>query len=142
MNNNTLTLKEISKQSFDTLVKSGYSPKYTDDDHIEFDCNIAGVKFSFYPIEDDIFGYSAEFNLKEELPTVERARLKQIFMQTDSEDIVFENFHINGKLVHLSSAFICDRYPDGFIEESIRILLSTNGIVPELKIKSIIRQEK
>ena len=142
MNNNTLTLKEISKQSFDTLVKSGYSPKYTDDDHIEFDCNIAGVKFSFYPIEDDIFGYSAEFNLKEELSTVERARLKQIFMQTDSEDIVFENFHINGKLVHLSSAFICDRYPDDFIEESIRILLSTNGIVPELKIKSIIRQEK
>ena len=63
--NNILTLKEISEQSFDILVKNGYSPKYTDDEHTEFDSSIGGVKFSFYPIEDEVFGYSAEFNLKE-----------------------------------------------------------------------------
>ena len=136
MNNNTLTLKEISKQSFDTLVKSGYSPKHTDDDHIEFDCNIGGVKFSFYPIEDEVFGYSAEFNLKEELSTDERERLERIYMQTDTDDVIFENFHIDGKFVCLSSAFTCDFYPEDFIELSIKMLTSAEGVVPELKAKS------
>ena len=141
MNNNTLTLKEISRQSFDTLVKSGYSPKYTDDDHIEFDCNIAGVKFSFYPIEDEVFGYSAEFNLKEELSTEEREHLERIYMQTDTDDVIFENFHIDGKLVCLSSAFTCDFYPEDFIELSIKMLNSSEGIVPELKAKSYTYEE-
>ena len=136
MNNNTLTLKEISKQSFDTLVKSGYSPKHTDDDHIEFDCNIGGVKFSFYPIEDEVFGYSAEFNLKEELSTDKRERLERIYMQTDTDDVIFENFHIDGKFVCLSSAFTCDFYPEDFIELSIKMLTSAEGVVPELKAKS------
>ena len=133
---NTLTIKEISKESFDTLVKNGYSPKYTDDEHIEFDCNIGGVKFSFYPIEDEVFGYSAEFNLKEELSTGERERLEQIYMQTDTDDVIFENFHIDGKFVCLSSAFTCDLYPEDFIELSIKMLNSSDGIVPELKVKS------
>ena len=134
--NNTLTLKEISRQSFDTLVKGGYSPKHTDDDHIEFDCNIGGVKFSFYPIEDEVFGYSAEFNLKEELSTDERERLERIYMQTDTDDVIFENFHIDGKFVCLSSAFTCDFYPEDFIELSIKMLTSAEGVVPELKAKS------
>ena len=139
--NNTITLKEISKQSFDTLVKSGYSPKYTDDEHIEFDCNIGGVKFSFYPIEDEVFGYSAEFNLKEELLTGERERLEQIYMQTDTDDVIFENFHIDGAFVCLSSAFTCDFYPEDFIESSIKMLISADGIVPELKSKSYAWEE-
>ena len=138
---NTLTLKELSGQSFDILVKRGYAPKYTYDDHIEFDCNIAGVKFSFYPIEDEVFGYSAEFKLKEELSTGERERLEQIYMQTDTDDVIFENFHIDGKFVCLSSAFICDFYPEDFIESSIKMLNSDEGIVPELKTKSYVWEE-
>ena len=141
MINNKLTLKEISKQSFDTLVKSGYSPKYADDEHIEFDCNISGVKFSFYPIEDEVFGYSAEFDLKEELSTGEREHLEQIYMQTDAEDVIFENLHIDGALVCLSSAFTCDLYPEDFIELSIKILNSFEGIVPELKSRSYAWEE-
>ena len=139
--NNALTLKEISKQCFDTLVKSGYSPKHTDDEHIEFDCNIGGVKFSFYPIEDEVFGYSAEFELKEELSTGERERLERIYMQTDTEDVMFENFHIDGKFVCLSSAFTCDLYPEDFIELSIKMLNRSEGIVPELKTKSYVWEE-
>ena len=139
--NNILTLKEISKQSFDTLVKSGYSPKYTDDEHIEFDCNIGGVEFSFYPIEDEIFGYSAEFNLKEELSTEEREHLERIYMQTDTDDVIFENFHIDGKFVCLSSAFTCDLYPEHFIELSIKMLNTSEGIVSALKTKSYVWEE-
>ena len=139
--NNTLTLKEISKESFDTLVKMGYLPKYTDDEHIEFDCNIGGVKFSFYPIEDEVFGYSAEFELKEELSTGERERLEHIYMQTDTDDVIFENFHIDGKFVSLSSAFTCDFYPEDFVELSIKMLIRADGIVPELKSKSYVWEE-
>ena len=139
--NNTLTLKEISKENFDILVKNGYSPKYTDDEHIEFDCNIGGVKFSFYSIEDEVFGYSAEFNLLEELSTGERERLERIYMQTDTDDVIFENFHIDGTFVCLSSAFTCDFYPEDFVELSIKMLTSAEGIVPELKSKSYVWEE-
>ena len=139
--NNTITLKNISAESFNTLVKNGYSPKYTDDDHIEFDCNIGGVKFSFYPIEDEVFGYSTEFNLKEELSTDERERLEHLYMQTDVDDVVFENFHIDGAFVCLSSAFTCDFYPEDFTKDSIRVILSTKGLVPELKSKSYLWEE-
>ena len=135
---NTLTLKEISKKSFDTLVKNGYSPKYTDDEHVEFDCNIGGVKFSFYPIEDEVVGYSAEFNLKQELSTGEREHLERIYMQTDADDVIFENFHIDGAFVCLSSAFTCDFYPEDFIESSVKMLTDSEGIVPELKSKSYV----
>ena len=139
---NTLTIKEISEQSFDKLVKNGYSPKYTDDERIEFDCNIGGVKFSFYPIEDEVFGYSAEFNLNEELLADERERLENLYMQTDTDDVIFENFHIDGALVCLSSAFTCDFYPEDFIESSIKQLTDTEGIVAELKSKSYVWEDK
>ncbi len=139
--NNILTLKEISEQSFATLVKNGYSPKCTDDERIEFDCNIGGVKFSFYPIEDEVFGYSAEFNLKEELSVNERERLENLYMQTDTDDVIFENFHIDGAFVCLSSAFTCDFYPEDFVELSIKMLTSSEGIVPELKAKSYVWEE-
>ena len=57
-------------------------------------------------------------------------------MQTDTDDVIFENFHIDGKFVCLSSAFTCDLYPEDFIELSIKMLNSSDGIVPELKVKS------
>ena len=139
--NNILTLKEISAQSFATLVKNGYSPKCTDDERIEFDCNIGGVKFSFYPIEDEVFGYSAEFNLNEELSTGERERLDNLYMQTDTDDVIFENFHIDGAFACLSSAFAYDFYPEDFVELSIKMLTSAEGIVPELKAKSYVWEE-
>ena len=139
--NNILTLKEISEQSFDTIVKYGYCPSYTDNEHIEFDCNIGGVKFSFYPIEDEVFGYSAEFNLKKELSTDERERLENLYMQTDTDDVIFENFHIDGAFVCLSSAFTCVFYPEDFVELSIKMLTSSEGIVPELKAKSYVWEE-
>ena len=137
-----LTAKDIVEKSYETLVDKGYSPRYTSDECVEFNCNIGGVKFSFYPIEDEIFGYSAEFNLKEELSTDEREHLERIYMHTDTDDMIFENFHIDGKFVCLSSAFTCDFYPEDFVELSIKMLNSDEGIVPELKTKSYVWEEK
>ena len=137
-----LTAKEIVEKSYEKLVDKGYSPRYTSEECVEFNCNIGGVKFSFYPIEDGVFGYSAEFNLKEELSTCEREHLERIYMQTDTDDVIFENFHIDGTFVCLSSAFTCDFYPEDFVELSIKMLTSAEGIVPELKSKSYVWEEK
>lgn len=133
---NTLTLKEISKLSYDALIKSGYSPKYSDYEGIEFDCNIDGVKFSFYTFDNELFGYSAEFKLKEELSTDEKERLERIYMQIGTDEIIFENFHIDGTYVWLSSAFACGCYPEDFISLSVKMLTNAEGIVSELKAKS------
>ena len=39
-----LTAKEIVEKSYETLVDKGYSPRYTSDECIEFNCNINGIK--------------------------------------------------------------------------------------------------
>ena len=62
-------------------------------------------------------------------------------MQTDTDDVIFENFHIDGAFVCLSSAFTCDFYPEDFVELSIKMITSTEGIVPELKAKSYVWEE-
>ena len=73
-----LTAKEIVEKSYETLVDKGYSPRYTSDECIEFNCNINGIKFSCYYNKNDKFGYSIWFNLKEKMPRSERDRFKNI----------------------------------------------------------------
>ena len=136
MNNNVLTIKEISKKSYDILLERGYSPEYTDSEHIDFKCSVSGVDFSFYAIDDETFGYGAEFKLNEDISASERAHLEGIYLQTDAEDVAFENLHIDGTLVYLSSAFTCDLYDEDMIYTSIRSLTSDSGIAAELQAKA------
>ena len=138
--NNTLTLKEISKQSFDRLLKNGYFPKYTDDEHIKFDCNIDGVKFSFYPIEDEVFEYSAAFNLKEKLSSDEIKSIGRVHVEGDEDYLIFEYFNKVGNFVYLSNLFNVDTYPKSFVEEAIKMLTSFEGIAL-LKSKSCVWEE-
>ena len=137
---NTLTIKEISKQDFDTLVKMGYSPNYTDDEHIKFDCNIDGVKFSFYPIEDQVFEYSAAFNLKEKLSSDEIKSIGRIHVEGDEDYLIFEYFNKVGNFVYLSNLFNVDTYPKSFVEEAIKMLTGFEGIAM-LKSKSYAWEE-
>lgn len=137
---NTLTIKEISKQDFDTLVKMGYSPNYTDDERIKFDCNIDGVKFSFYPIEDEVFEYSAAFNLKEKLSSDEIKSIGRVHVEGDEDYLIFEYFNKVGNFVYLSNLFNVDTYPKSFVEEAIKMLTSFEGIAL-LKSKSYVWEE-
>ena len=137
---NTLTIKEISKQDFDTLVKMGYSPNYTDDERIKFDCNIDGVKFSFYPIEDEVFEYSAAFNLKEKLSSDEIKSIGRVHVEGDEDYLIFEYFNKVGNFVYLSNLFNVDTYPKSFVEEAIKMLTSFEGIAL-LKSKSYAWEE-
>ena len=137
---NTLTIKEISKQDFDTLVKMGYSPNYTDDERIKFDCNIDGVKFSFYPIEDEVFEYSAAFNLKEKLSSDEIKSIGRVHVEGDEDYLIFEYFNKVGNFVYLSNLFNADTYPKSFVEEAIKMLTSFEGIAL-LKSKSYAWEE-
>ena len=139
---NTLTIKEISKQGFDTLVNMGYSPNYTDDEHIKFDCNIDGVKFSFYPFEDEgVFEYSAAFNLKEEISSDEIKNIGHVHVEGDEDYLIFEYFNKVGNFVYLSNLFNVDTYPKSFVEEAIKMLTSFEGIAL-LKSKSYVWEDK
>ena len=135
MNKKMLEVKEICTKSFDTLVSKGYSPKYQDD-QTSFDCMINGIKFSFYQMEEDMFGFSAEFNLKQELSEAEKDFFGDLYEQTDDQDFLFENLHIDGTLVLLSSAFTIDLCPDDIIESCIKVLERESGIVAQLKAES------
>ena len=127
-----ITVRDVCEKSYAVLTERAYSPEYTYDDHEGFDCMINGINFSFYPIDDEIFGYCVEFEIKEALVGDERARIERAYMMTDPEDVIFEGLHIDGAKVVLSSAFFCDTYPEDFIESSIEAFEHPDGVVAEL----------
>ena len=131
-----LTAKEIVEKSYEILVDKGYSPRYTSDECVEFNCNINGIKFSCYYDKNAKFGYSIWFNLKEKMPRSERDRFKNIYMQTYVEKVIFQDFCVASDLVWLLSVFTAKSYPRDFLEMIIKLLNSSEGIVAELKSKS------
>ena len=135
MQKTNFTLKEICEQAYHIFEMRGYEPKYLDEDHTNFSCLINGIKFSFCSLEDDLFWFGADFKLNEALSDEERASLEQLYMQTEPEDVVFENLHIDGTEVCLSSAFPGDFYDSELIALVIKTLESTDGIVSHLKAK-------
>ena len=130
-------LEEICRQAYCDLETHGYEPKYLDEDHTNFSCLINGIEFSFCLLEDDLFWFGADFKLNEALSDDERASLEQLYMQTEPEDVAFENLHIDGTEVCLSSAFPGDFYDSELIDLVIKTLESTDGIVSHLKAKQV-----
>ena len=137
MQKTTLTLKEICEQAYHIFEMRGYEPKYLDEDHTNFSCLINGIKFSFCSLEDDLFWFGADFKLNEALSDEERASLEQLYIQTEPEDVAFENLHIDGTEVCLSSAFPGDFYDSELIDLVIKTLENADGIVSNLKAKQV-----
>ena len=137
MQKTNFTLKEICEQAYHIFEMRGYEPKYLDEDHTNFSCLINGIKFSFCSLEDDLFWFGADFKLNEALPDEERASLEQLYMQTEPEDVAFENLHIDGTEVCLSSAFPGDFYDSELIDLVIKTLENADGIVSNLKAKQV-----
>jgi hypothetical protein len=137
MQKTNLTLKEICEQTYHIFEMRGYEPKYLDEDQTNFSCLINGIKFSFCSLEDDLFWFGADFKLNEALSDEERASLEQLYMQTEPEDVVFENLHIDGTEVCLSSAFPGDFYDSELIDLVIKTLENADGIVSNLKAKQV-----
>ena len=131
------SLEEICKQVYCDLETHGYEPKYLDEEHTDFSCLINGIKFSFCSLEDDLFWFGADFKLNEVLSDEKRASLEQLYMQTEPEDVVFENLHIDGTEVCLSSAFPGDFYNSELIDLVIKTLENADGIVSNLKAKQV-----
>ena len=137
MQKTNLTLKEICEQAYHIFEMRGYEPKYLDEDQTNFSCLINGIKFSFCSLEDDLFWFGADFKLNEALSDEERASLEQLYMQTEPEDVAFENLHIDGTEVCLSSAFPGDFYDSELIDLVIKTLQNADGIVSNLKAKQV-----
>lgn len=137
MQKTNLTLNEICEQAYHIFEMRGYEPKYLDEDHTNFSCLINGIKFSFCSLEDDLFWFGADFKLNEALSDEERASLEQLYMQTEPEDVAFENLHIDGTEVCLSSAFPGDFYDSELIDLVIKTLENADGIVSNLKAKQV-----
>ena len=135
MKKNNLTLKEICEQAYGIMEARGYAPMYHDEEHSGFSCSINDVDFSMCSLEDGLFWFGAVVGL-EEAPSEEgRASLEALYMQTEPEEVIFENLHIDGADVHLSSAFPTDLYETEMIDLVIKTLERPDGIVGRLKDK-------
>ena len=133
MQKTNLTLNEICEQAYSVLEARGYEPEYLNEAHGEFSCVINGISFSFCLLEDDVFWFGADFSLNEELSVEERKTLEDLYMQTEADDVAFENFHIDGAEVCLSSAFPAEFYEPELIELAIKTWESDDGITAQLK---------
>ena len=132
---NNITFTEISQQAGTLLKEHGYSPEYREDGG--FDCSINGVAFSFQPLEDELFWCAALFELEREMTDSEKDQMAELYLQIDTDDVAFENLHIDGKEACLSSAFPVEWYEPELIELAVKLLQSKDGIVPALKARQI-----
>ena len=132
-----LTPEEICEQAYRIFEARGYGPEYLDEDCTEFACLINGIKFSFCLLHDDIFWFGAEFELKGALSDEERALLEQLHEQIKPEDVAFENLHIRGTQVALTSAFPGYFYKTELMNLVIQILENAEGVVSCLKAKQV-----
>ena len=135
MKKNNLALKEICEQAYGIMEARGYAPMYHDEEHSGFSCFINDVDFSMCSLEDGLFWFGAAVGLKEALSEEERASLEALYMQTEPEDVVFENLHIDDAEVCLSSAFPAEFYDSEMLDLVIKTLERTDGIIGRLKDK-------
>ena len=135
MVDNMITFNTVSNKVYDILTKRGYEPVRGEDG---IECSVGGVKLSFYLIEDDVFGYSAEFKLQRELSDEEKSEISEAYLKTEIDDVAFENLHIDGEIAYLSSAFFLDMYDDGMVELAVKMLEEKGGAVDLLKSKQVV----
>ena len=132
---NQITVKEISKQFYDILQARGYAPVYNDEDNLNFGCVINGFQFSFDILDDECFWYGAMLNLAREQTDEEKHALARLYRSIPSEGLAFENLHIDGKEVCLSSAFPVDFYEEDMVHDAINILEHGGELIEQLKAK-------
>ena len=132
---NQITVKEISKQFYNILQARGYAPKYEDEENISFTCDVNGFQFSFDALDDECFWYGAMLNLAREQTDEEKHALARLYRSIPTEDLAFENFHIDGKEVCLSTAFPADFYEEDMAHDAIDTLEHGGELIEQLKAK-------
>jgi hypothetical protein len=133
MKANNFSINDICKDAYGIFEAHGCAPVYQDAHQLHFVCQVGGAELSFMPVEDEMFWYGAEFKLAQPMSEQERRDVELAYLDTDTDDVAFENLHIEGDTVCLSSAFPCDMYEPELLKTAIRVLESGDGFIGKLR---------
>ena len=121
---------ELCKKIVSMLKTRGYRPEF-DAEELWVTCFVNGIKFAAHAPEDDLFGYSCEFNFGKKLTDKDKESIARIFDEQDP--VIFENLHFSEDGVLVTTILPTDFYDEEFIDEVISSLHQENALLAYLK---------
>ena len=129
---------ELCKKITDLLESRGYHPEFDAED-LWVTCLVNGIKFAAHAPEDDLFGYSCEFNFGRKLSDEDRESIVKVF--DEQEPVIFENLHFSEDGVLITTILPTELFDEDFVEEVISSLHQENALLAYLKTNSMTQED-
>ena len=128
------TAFELCKKMKNVLEARGCRTEFDTED-LWVTCLANGIKFAAHAPEDDLFGYSCEFNFGRKLSDEDRESIAKIF--DEQEPVIFENLHFSEDGVLITTVLPTEFVDEEFIGEVILSLYQEGALLKHLKTNSI-----
>lgn len=126
----TMTNSDIINKLCEMLSDSGYTYEYGKEDGW-LECVVDGMLFAAYAPEDDLFGYSCQFDFKNSLSDRDKENIARMFDK--EEPVIFENLHFSDDGVLITTVLPTEFYDEDLLDEVIRSLCHGGGLIEYLK---------
>ena len=134
----TMTNSDIINKLCEMLSDSGYTYEYGKEDGW-LECVVDGMLFAAYAPEDDLFGYSCQFDFKNSLSDADKENIAKMFDK--EEPVIFENLHFSDDGVLITTVLPTEFYDEDLLDEVIRSLRQSGGLIEYLKTNSKVEEE-
>ena len=138
MMKSNMTNSEIMNKLCEMLSDRGYTYEYSKEDEW-LECVVDGVLFAAHAPEDDLFGYSCQFNFKNPLSDKDKEEIAEIFDK--EEPVIFENLHFSEDGVLITTVLPTEFYDEDLLNDAILALHQRGGLIEYLKTNSITVEE-
>ena len=129
----TMTNSDIINKLCEMLSDSGYTYEYSKEDGW-LECVVDGVLFAAYAPEDDLFGYSCQFDFKKRLSDADKENIARMFDK--EEPVIFENLHFSDDGVLITSVLPTEFYDEELLDDIVLALHERGGLIEYLKANS------
>lgn len=129
----TMTNSDIINKLCEMLSDSGYIYEYSKEDGW-LECVVDGMLFAAYAPEDDLFGYSCQFDFKNSLSDADKENIARMFDK--EEPVIFENLHFSDDGVLITTVLPTEFYDEDLLDKVIRSLRQSGGLMEYLKTNS------
>ena len=138
MMKSNMTNSEIMNKLCEMLSDRGYTYEYSKEDGW-LECVVDGMLFAAYAPEDDLFGYSCQFDFKKRLSDADKKNIAGIFNK--EEPVIFENLHFSEDGVLITTVLPTEFYDEDVLNDAILALHQRGGLIEYLKSNSIAMKE-
>ena len=134
-----MTKSDIINKLCEMFSDSGYIYEYSKEDGW-FECVVDGMLFAAYSPEDDLFGYSCQFDFKNSLSDADKENIARMFDK--EEPVIFENLHFSDDGVLITTVLPTEFYDEDLLDDVILSIHQRGGLIEYLKINSKVEEEE